>query len=376
MNSDVIDCGNIRNRYVELLRKKYDVIVVTPNYVDTKIKNEDGFISLPYRNKGIDRYAERMGIYEDYLDSWARYCIEYLKNIVMKEDIIFATSGGELAGVKIANILKSKVKCKTILNFHDPINYTMVNGKRTGGKYRNLHISRDKLAKKYIQTADYIITSSDSYKKILENSYPEKRDYISNIYFGYIDEANVKRHDEKPHKNIKMIYAGSMGIPQKAESIMEMWGTAKNVTIEYIGNASRKVKKMAESYSNVRVIPSMRHDDLLKYMEMNADIGLVCLIGDEWGACVPSKIFDLINLEIPILGLLPDGDAQNLINNGYGLAAQLSDVSKNQENLAKLRNAEFYIKIVENMRCNKKYWHMDYLFKDVYTIIERVINNR
>lgn len=373
MDDKVVNCANIRNRYVELLKERYNVIVVTPNYLDDIVKTGNGFICIPYSARSIDRYAERAGIYEDYLDSWTRKCIDYLKDVVTNEDIVFATSGGELACIKIADALKRKKGCKTIINFHDPINYTIINGKKTGGKYRNLHISRDKLAQKYIQTTDYIITSSDSYRKILENIYPNKKGQITNIYFGFINKANIQNRCKKVHKAIKMIYAGYMGIAQRAELIMRIWGNCEDVAIEYIGDASDKVKKMARRYPNVTLLPSMQHENFLQYMEKEADIGLVSLVGEEWGACVPSKIYDLINLEIPILAILPEGDAKDLINNGYGYAAGINEVEKHQENLLKIKSPKRYMEIVDNMRGKKRQWHMDVLFKEVYEVIEKVI---
>lgn len=372
MDSNVFNCGGIRNRYVELLRKRYEVIVVTPNYMDKTIKIGNGFICLPYHMRSIDRYLQRVGIYEDYLDSWAKDCIACLEKIVANQDIIFATTGGELAGVKIADEIKKRTKCRTIINFHDPINYTTVNGIKTGGRYRNLHVQRDRVARKYIQTADYIITSSDSFKKILEEIYPNKKGTISNIYFGYIDKVGRRDECRKPSGDIKMIYAGSMGMPQRAESIMEIWGSCENVRIEYVGSASSRIKNIAKKYPNVTISPSMQHEEYLKYMKAEADVGLVSLVGDEWGACVPSKIFELINLEIPILAILPDGDAKDLINNGFGFAAGINEPEKHQENLFKMRTPECYIEIVENMRREKAQWHMDFLFKKVEEIIEKV----
>ena len=63
----------------------------------------------------------------------------------------------------------------------------------------------------------------------------------------------------------------------------------------------------------------MPHNEFLKFMIENIDIGFVSLANDYLGACVPSKIYEYINLGLPIIGALPNGDGLDIINkNNYG----------------------------------------------------------
>ena len=72
-----------------------------PNYISKDLIVEKNIVQIPFKGTHIQKLVsllERVGICEDYLDN----AFEYLK-----EDIIFATSGGELG-----SLLKNKIHCK------------------------------------------------------------------------------------------------------------------------------------------------------------------------------------------------------------------------------------------------------------------------
>jgi hypothetical protein len=51
-------------------------------------------------------------------------------------------------------------------------------------------------------------------------------------------------------------------------------------------------------------------------------LGFVSLSDNYFGACIPSKIYEYINIGMPIIGFLPRGEARDIVNdNGYGYIA-------------------------------------------------------
>ena len=141
-----------RLRKVEIFRNAgYDVTVVTPNYENKTIICSENLIKIPYLNNKIDLWFENFGIYEDYLDKWVRTSYRYLKDRIKKDDILFCTSGGELGMIKLGFLLKKSLGCKFVVNFHDPINYTTVNGlSRTPPVFA---VKRDAFEAKYVPEA-------------------------------------------------------------------------------------------------------------------------------------------------------------------------------------------------------------------------------
>lgn len=110
----------------------------------------------------------------------------------------------------------------------------------------------------------------------------------------------------------------------------------------------------------------MEHDTFLQFMMQNIDIGFVSLTSEYLGACVPSKIYEYINLGLPMLGALPSGDAMDIINqNNYGLACQYNDIRMLINNLKKLKEKALILKYKENILRERSKWAMGERIKEV-----------
>lgn len=366
------NCSGLRNHYVDLLREKYNVTVITPNYSTSESLISDELIRFPYQISKKDMVLETLGIKEDYLDSWSEQVSDYLINNISDGDLIFSTIGGELAGIKIAYKVKLKRNVHSIINFRDPVNYTKVYGKYTGGKKTKIvHVKRDEMLKKYLSNVDYIITSSNSYKELMVSLLPEKKNHIINNYFGY--SKKIEAFHRKLEDKLVLAYAGTMTNTQGAECFIVHYAGINGVDIKYIGTPTKRIKKLSRKYTNVEILPPMEHKEYLRYMQEKVDIGLVSLMGNQYGACVPSKIYELINLCKPILAILPDGDAKDIINkNGYGLACGVNELELSRCNLNALKEVTYFNSVVSNMERDKDKWHSDKLINEVYPIIDKL----
>ena len=91
----------------------------------------------------------------------------------------------------------------------------------------------------------------------------------------------------------------------------------------------------------------------------NIDIGFVSLTNDYLGACVPSKIYEYINLALPILAALPNGDGQNIINqNSYGISCKYYDINGLKNALKKFKDKNFVNKCQNNILRDRDKWFM------------------
>lgn len=366
-------CALVRNAYVNYFKQYFHVIVVTPAYSGESIINAN-YIKVSYKGSPLHSYMERVGLLEDYLDSWVKSTFEVMEAKVKCNDIIFATSGGELACIKLGCLLKKTVGCKFVINFRDPVDYSYVGNKKTCGFF---HVNRENAILRYLSNTDYVITSSDKFREILEEKYTFLKNKIHNNYSGYIEkyEVNVD-HSEKLKRcrahgeKIRLVFGGSMNAPQGAEIFMHMLKKRNDIEIIYVGNASKKIRKAAEA-GKVTILESMVHDDYLRYMTDHADIGLVSLAAEPYKACFPSKIYEYINLEIPILAALPDGDAKKVINDqGYGRAVTYG-------NIEELDGAFEYILanydcVLENIHRDKINWAMANRMDEVISLLQEV----
>lgn len=322
----------IRIAQVDFFRKQgAQVVVVAPNYTNRDCDISDEEIRLPYRKSTIrvDQTFERLGFYEDYLDRWVTDNLALLKGRVGQEDYVFATSGGELGCIKLGSKLKDLVGCRFVVNLHDPIDYTLVGGR----KINNLpHVDREGQERKYLKNADLVITSSKSNQASLADKYTEMASRIRCSYFGFIAKAELR--EKMPSTKLTIVYGGTYDKNQSPELLAEaVWGI-ENAEAHFVGNhaAYKPLDFARRSQGNCKFINQLSYQDFLRYLTDHADLGFVSLASPYLGACVPSKMFEYINIGLPIFGALPPGDAKEIINRqGYGVACDFSDVKAQRE---------------------------------------------
>ncbi len=366
----------MRKAAVEYLRQKgWDVTVVMPEYESSEISGSDVLIKIPFtRNKRLAILLEMVGLYEDYLDQWVEDSFAYLVDKIKQNDIVFATSGGELGTVKLGSLLKKERGCKFVVNFRDPIDYTEVNGMKINDRF---HISREKAERKYIENADLIVTSSSAFEKHLAQKYPHLASRIVTNYFGYtrrIDLGNdlYRSADEK----LRVAYVGNMESAQKPELLLEIYQHAKRKTdieLFFIGDTSNYAPLQKVDLPNVHILRYMPHEALLTLMLEKIDVGFVSLASPYYGVCFPSKIYEYLNLGLPVLGALPEGDAKTLINErGYGFAYQYDEIERLSQALDRLTNKELYRQIRQRVLRERGLWSMEVKIEELDKLLKEI----
>jgi len=358
-----------RLKKIELLRKAgYKVVVVAPDYADSSTTVTEELIRIPYSsNKAkvkIDLWLENFGIYEDYLDNWVKKTFNLLKDIVTSSDILYCTSGGELGMIKLGFFLKKECNCKFVINFHDPINYTKVNGLTR--KAPVFAVNRDSFEKKYIPFADLIITCSQTFNTSLKVKYPFLKN-IKNSYHGYTNRSIIEIAKKKYVKPLKILYGGVFNQIQSPEILAEAILRTSNITGVFIGDYMHykpileyKGVKQIELYSR------MSQNDFQEKVKSEIDIGFFSLKGDYWGACVPSKLFEYINLGLPILASLPPGDASDIVNMyHYGIAIHYSNLDGLVDAIEYMSDIAVLNNFRENILADRYKWSFEATFSDV-----------
>ena len=364
--------GQIRKAQVDgLTAFGWNIVVVMPEYRKKTITVKDNIIMIPmFGKQRILNWMQRIGLLEDYLDYWVNDAYEYMKNRVTKEDIIIATSGGELGMIKLGALLKIKSDCKLIVNFHDPIAYSLVNNLRLDDSF---HVSREKAEEKYIMHSDIIITSSNIHKNSLILKYPEISSRIVNIYFGYIETNNVIKN-RKVDKKINIAYSGNISKLQSPEILYYAYAR-NNINLYFIGNAKgyKPIQNILDK--NVHIANLMPHKEFINFMINNIDIGFVSLSNEYLGACVPSKIYEYINLGLPIIGALPYGDAYNIINdNKYGICVKYNDIASLSNAISSFKDIRLLNTFKQNILNDKARWSIDKTIDNFNKILMKLIS--
>ena len=368
-------CSHIRAHYAALLSKYGELCVVTPNYKSNEIIIGDDIISFPFKNSfasKINTLLQYLLVKEDYLDSWTISTYNYMKNIVSCKDIIFSVTGGDLSSVKLASMLKSNYNCKVIINFSDPVDGIKINGYKSE-IYKGF--DRSKIAYNYMKNADAFITSSKTYLESLNSDSRYTNILKFNHYYGIANDYNYSELDniKKPHDILNIVYGGTMGKIQNAEIGYKAFNNIDDIKMTYLcSDYKTKQKKMPSN--NVFFSPLLNKTEYNNYILENCDVGFVSLMSPFAGVYVPSKIFDYINLGVPILASLPDGDAKNIINNnGYGFASKDGDIEALRANAKKLSDIKIYSSIRTRILSDRNKWNRENTDNDFYKIVDDIL---
>jgi hypothetical protein len=296
-------------------------------------------------NKKFGLLKQRLGIQEDYLDTWVDDTFKVIQAKITSEDVIFATCGGELSNIKLAYRLKQKNNCKTLLHFHDPLDHTTINLERLDYKY---HVNRNRLLNKYCQNADVILTSTKTYARHLEQTLNRK---VYSIYFGAIDQNSTNLVDRRYNTNepLNIIYGGSDGYAQRSSQIFKMLSRRAydmtNVNFHVFGSSKAVHRKFTVHNHGM-----LTRESYLKRLVMPNMLGYVSLGPQYFRNCMPSKIYELISQNIPILAILPYGEAFEFIRDeGLGFSVVPGDSVALINSLERIKDPDNYNRILTNL---------------------------
>ncbi|WP_131826417.1 glycosyl transferase family 1 [Salinivibrio proteolyticus] len=352
------------------------VTVVVPNYNSDKVVDSNNVLMIPFPTRYNARksaFFQRIGWYEDYLDKWVLSASDFLKCKITSHDIIIATCGGELGMIKLGHIIKNKVGCKFVINFRDPLDFGYMNGFR---KSNVLHVNREHLQEKYTKNSDLILTSSNIYLSALKKRFPNISPVLHNNYFGYLDSFNIDFFQKKRSDNLRIAYAGTMSEAQCPEVLYDVLKSINEEEVEifYIGDIDKYKPLKRINDENVHFIDFMDRDRFVKFMCENIDVGFVSLVNKYYGACVPSKIYEYINLGIPILGVLPHGDGMNIVNtNKYGKVVTYENRSELPSIISGLKDPIVRSRYRERIISDRDSWHMKNRILEVHQLLKDIV---
>lgn len=359
----------IRRGSIHYFKKAgFNVIVVKPGDVYSYNENE-GYCTIPGLSYSRINYTlEALGVVRDKDIKWSINIINYLKQIVGCNDLLFVTTGGSMAPIIAGDKLKNKTGARLVVNYHDPTNFTTLAGNLYAKTY---HVNRDKTEVGYMKSIDYIITSSEAYKNNLLLKYPFIKDKIKCCYFGYIDPFKTCSARNKK-KYINIVYGGNMGPIQAPEILAEAVQGIKSVKATFVGRYKTNERLLKyQNSENVEMLESRDLRSYYQYLDSQADIGFFSLRTYLANYCVPSKLFDYINLELPMLAIVK-GDAKDIIEkNHYGLVA-MDTVESLHERIIEMCDSSSLEDFHSNLVRDKHSWSMQEKSEEMIRIINQM----
>ncbi len=190
-----------------------------------------------------------------------------------------------------------------------------------------------KLEKKIYKKADKIISVTNYFKERISNKgIPENK--ISVIRNG-TDSSFLNYSGNRKKKKVEniftIIYAGNLGLAQNLSTVLYAASELRGENVEFIiaglGPEENKLHDIAVELSldNIQFVGEVPKEEIGDYFEI-ADCGIIPLKKIEtFKGTIPSKIFDYMAFNLPIL-LGVDGESRQIVEeSGAGIFFQPDD---------------------------------------------------
>ncbi|MBI6021997.1 glycosyltransferase family 4 protein [Clostridium perfringens] len=295
-----------------------------------------------------------------------------------KFDYIYSISQPPILGGTLGVIGKFLKGGKFIYNIQDfNPEQTMAVGYSKNKLILNLAMFLDKWNCK---KSDKVIVVGRDMQETLNERFKNKK-VPNNVFINnWIDEKEVYpivSHEEidnfkcKYELNDKFIimYSGNIGLYYDLENIIKVIGKFKDredVVFAFVGDGS--VKEKIEKYSiqnnlnNVKFIP-YQPKEKLKYSLNSADVHWVVNAKGIRGVSVPSKLYGVMAVGKPVLGVLDNGSEARLIleESNCGVCSEPSDYKMIENNINYIINNKEKIK---SLGMNGREYLENYLSKN------------
>ncbi|HQJ08060.1 MAG TPA: glycosyltransferase [Deltaproteobacteria bacterium] len=293
----------------------------------------------------------------DHMLLWVPFAVAKGIDLIRNDryDVIYTTSPPH--SEHLIGMILSKISGKSwIADFRDPIvdNFCLKDLSRLGIMVNEL------LERVIVRNAEKIILVSDYHHEKMTERYPSARKKFIVIKNGFDPDVVAKIEAERFDK-FTIVYSGSFygtltpdfflqGLRQWIE--MKDRSVRNDIQVLFYGLGSKKVELLARQLGLEDIVKAggfIPHEEIMK-KQKGADLLLLIIGFDEKSkGVVTSKLFEYIAAGIPILAIIPEGDALNILkdyprhyhvlNNDYDCLARSLDGAY-EEYLRKVRAPE------------------------------------
>lgn len=164
--------------------------------------------------------------------------------------------------------------------------------------------------KQILEKIDFILVTSELQKKWLVKDFPELNS--QKIFVVYNGVFNPKRKIKKRKDNkIKIIYTGGFAASQGLDFMFDLMPKLENIEFHFAGAVHNAALAKIKKIDNAFFHGYLPREQLFKLKE-KMDFGIAALT-DEYKYAIPAKLFEYLECNLPILGILPKDGAAAMI---------------------------------------------------------------
>jgi glycosyltransferase involved in cell wall biosynthesis len=280
---------------------------------------------------------------------WLPFAVSAGAKIVKKEniDLIYATSP-PWTSLLIGFLLKKKTKRPLVIDFRDPWTDNPFTTYPT-----KIHESVEtKMEEKILKLADHIITTTEPMALNLIDKHPFTKGKCTTITNGFDPEdfKNLRRYGHG--ERFTITYVGRLyGLRSSRyfltaikELIEEKEALRRSVQALLVGHSGKETKELVKEFKlhdTVKLVGYLAHKRTLEFM-INSDVLLLLIATEEaidekiGPPMVPGKLYEYLAAKRPILALIPEGAAADIIRSTKsGIVVPPKDINSTKQAILK-----------------------------------------
>lgn len=308
---DVISCAN-PHAFLRNFQKDNSLLNIFP--VSVNLHPVKSFYWGP-----VGQIAALSGLAPDPFGNWVKPAISTAREIVKEHGIVYAVVP-PVSNAKIASTIAKEKKLPLVIDFRDDV---------------------FNLSKEILHQANLIVASTPVSLQNMLSYYKLDPDKGIVVFNGYPVERISSQHSTS--SKLRIIYAGLLNIDQdpallaRAVRYMEKRypHTKGKVQVNYYGPKNYYTQLFLRKY----LTPNIRYHGYLPFAQIlekitQADLAYTSLRDERKAYCIPSKVFQYISMEVPILATGPDGALKDFINqNQIGRFSNSDDLEAQAEDI-------------------------------------------
>ena len=184
----------------------------------------------------------------------------------------------------------------------------------------------DSLSSKALRKCQHVVTIASCMRdNLLKKGLSEdKVTIIPNWYDGVLNkDADQPKQEELPMK-FRILYAGNMGRAHPAETLFQaaeiLHETDPDIEFLFVGNSPRiqsmAIERSRKGMENIRFLPFQPRRKLRPLLE-SGDIHLISMSEDATGCILPSRIYDIFEIQRPCIFVGPATSELSIILDDY-----------------------------------------------------------
>jgi glycosyltransferase involved in cell wall biosynthesis len=301
---------------------------------------------------GLNEILYAIGILPCYFLNWAYSVWRCRQTLVRQPGVLFAVYP-VFANLVVACLLQRYYRMPLLVDFRDDFSGVMSRGWRR--IYRPFYAALEAWV---MRRADAVTATTEALAADLTRRYDLEPSRVGVVYniVPTLEPAESREGDGV----LKIVYAGAISRIQRPEVLLQAYhvlverhpSLRGRIEVEIYGPESRYFRRKVAKH----IVPGVKFGGFLPRRELEevlqeADIGFMSLGDPVYSYATPTKLFDYIELGLPILASLPSGAAAELVEgHEIGLVAPLGDIDALANCLAELvERPELRARYRENM---------------------------